>query len=98
MLRQWSSGTAPAFIRLLLELLQSGRRAFESRLAFVESSSLCLLTSPARRTFKDMAGQINHFLITILVGLSAVEDGTAGASAGNADVMGAERPLPLSGT
>jgi hypothetical protein len=57
--------------------LQSGRRAFESRLAFVESSSLCLLTSPARRTFKDMAGQLNHFLITILVGLSAVEDGTA---------------------
>lgn len=35
------------------------------------------MLTPGRRTFKDMAGQINHFLITILVGLSAVEDGTA---------------------
>lgn len=58
-------------------LPQSGRRAFESRLTFVESSALCLLTSPARRIFKDMAGQTNHFLITILVGLSAVQDGHA---------------------
>ena len=38
---------------------------------------MCLLRSPARRIFKDMAGQNNHFLITILVGLSAVEGGTA---------------------
>ena len=77
LVRQWSSGTAPAFIQLLRGFLQSGRRAFESCLAYVESSSLCLLTSPARRTFKDMAGQVNHFLITILVGLSAVEERTA---------------------
>lgn len=76
-MRQWSSGTAPAFMWPLRELLQSGRRAFESRLTFVEFSALCLLQSPARRIFKDMAGQNNHFLITILVGLSAVEDGTA---------------------
>ena len=56
---------------------QSGRRAFESRLTLVASPILCLLESPARRSFKDMAGQINHFLITILVGLAAVEHGTA---------------------
>ena len=54
--RQWSSGTAPAFMRLLREFLQSGRRAFESRLAFVESSSLCLLTSPARVSIQGMRG------------------------------------------
>jgi hypothetical protein len=56
---------------------QSGRRAFESRLTLVASPVLCLLESPARRSFKDMAGHINHFLITILIGLAAVEDGTA---------------------
>jgi len=36
-----------------------------------------MLESPARRAFKEMTGQNNHFLITILVGLAAVEDGTA---------------------
>ena len=75
--RQWSSGTTSAFIWSFWGLHQSGRRAFDSRLSLVESSSLCLLQSPARRVFKDMAGQSNHFLITILVGLSAVEDGNA---------------------
>jgi hypothetical protein len=56
---------------------KSGRRAFDSRLTFVTAPSMCLLESPARRIFKGMAGQNNHFLITILVGLSAVEDNTA---------------------
>ena len=41
------------------------------------SAELCLLESSARRAFKKMAGQNNHFLITILVGLAAVENGTA---------------------
>jgi len=36
-----------------------------------------LETSPARRAFKRSLGQANHFLITILVGLDAIEDGTA---------------------
>lgn len=38
---------------------------------------LCLHSTPARKDFKAMAGQNNHFLITLLVGLSAVEAGTA---------------------
>jgi hypothetical protein len=37
--------------------------------------SLFLNESPARRRFKDLLGQANHFLVTILVGLSAVERG-----------------------
>lgn len=36
--------------------------------------------TPARRLFKELAGSTNHFLITILVGLDAVEDGTASLS------------------
>jgi hypothetical protein len=43
----------------------------------VDSIELCLLESPARREFKKMAGQNNHFLITIFVGLAAVESGAA---------------------
>jgi hypothetical protein len=43
----------------------------------METTDLCLLVSPARRAFKKMAGQNNHFLITILVGLAAVESGAA---------------------
>jgi hypothetical protein len=43
----------------------------------VVSVELCLLESSARRDFKKMAGQNNHFLITILVGLAAVESGAA---------------------
>src|ERR1700721_2138620 len=31
----------------------------------------------ARAAFKDLLGQANHFLITLLVGLGAVGDGTA---------------------
>ena len=46
------------------------------------SIELCLLESPARRAFKRMAGQNNHYLITILVGLSAVKSGTATLPAG----------------
>ena len=38
---------------------------------------LALETSPPRRAFKRSLGQANHFLITILIGLDAVEDGTA---------------------
>lgn len=34
-------------------------------------------TSPARRQFKKLLGQVNHYLITILVGLNAVEKGEA---------------------
>jgi hypothetical protein len=36
-----------------------------------------MLQSPARRSFKKIAGQNNHFLITIHVGLAAVETGNA---------------------
>jgi hypothetical protein len=38
---------------------------------------LSLETSPPRRAFKESLGQANHFLITILVGLDAIEDGIA---------------------
>lgn len=38
---------------------------------------LALETSPPRKAFKQSLGQANHFLITILVGLDAVEDGSA---------------------
>lgn len=41
------------------------------------SMHLVLETSPPRRAFKRSLGQANHFLITILVGLDAIEDGTA---------------------
>ena len=37
------------------------------------STSLYLNTSPARREFKDLLGNANDLLVTILVGLSAVE-------------------------
>lgn len=36
--------------------------------------ALCLRTTPARRHFKSRAGQNNHFLITVLVGLDGVLD------------------------
>jgi hypothetical protein len=75
--RQWPSGTAPAFTESSSGLHQSGRRAFDSRLTPVESPILCMLESPARRSFKKIAGQNNHFLITIHVGLAAVETGNA---------------------
>jgi hypothetical protein len=39
--------------------------------------SLNLEKTRARRLFKQMAGQNNHFLITIMVGLDAVDRGTA---------------------
>jgi hypothetical protein len=38
---------------------------------------LCMLESPARRWFKRAAGHDNHFLITVHVGLAAVQAGTA---------------------
>jgi hypothetical protein len=38
---------------------------------------LALETSSPRRAFKRSLGQANHFLITILVGLDAIETGTA---------------------
>lgn len=38
---------------------------------------LTMKTSPARRAFKEMLGQNNHFLITIMVGLDAVACGDA---------------------
>jgi hypothetical protein len=41
------------------------------------SMHLSLETSSPRRAFKESLGQANHFLITILVGLDAIEDGTA---------------------
>jgi hypothetical protein len=43
----------------------------------VDSPVLCMLESPARRSFKRAAGHENHFLITIHVGLSAVQTGIA---------------------
>jgi hypothetical protein len=43
----------------------------------MENSALCLRESPARKIFKEMAGQNNHFLITLLLGLEAVKDGKA---------------------
>jgi hypothetical protein len=46
-------------------------------LTHVEYSALSLQVSPARKIFKEMAGHNNHFLITLLVGLDSVEDGTA---------------------
>jgi len=36
-----------------------------------------MTSSPARRSFKEMLGQNNHFLITIMIGLDAVANGTA---------------------
>lgn len=44
---------------------------FNSRRAHVPN--LTLLTTRSRRHFKKLAGQNNHFLITILIGLNAVE-------------------------
>jgi hypothetical protein len=49
---------------------------FESRRASV-SDRLSLKISPARHDFKEMLGQNNHFLITIMVGLDAVANGEA---------------------
>lgn len=43
----------------------------------VEAPILCMLQSPARRSFKKIVGQNNHFLITIHVGLAAIEAGSA---------------------
>lgn len=43
----------------------------------VDSPVLCMLESPARRSFKRAAGHDNHFLITVHVGLAAVQAGTA---------------------
>jgi len=40
-----------------------------------------MTTTPARRSFKKNAGQNNHFLITVLVGLDSVRDGSAKLSA-----------------
>lgn len=53
-------------------LLKSGRCTFNSRSVLI-SMALYLNTSPARRKFKDLLGNANHLLITLLVGLSAVE-------------------------
>lgn len=41
---------------------------------------LLMKTSPARKKFKESMGQVNHFLITILVGLDAVGTGHADIS------------------
>lgn len=49
---------------------------FESRRAPVDDQ-LSIKTSAARRDFKEMLGQNNHFLITIMIGLDAVADGEA---------------------
>lgn len=43
----------------------------------MSSDDLGLRNTPARADFKRIAGQNNHFLITVLVGLDAVHDGTA---------------------
>jgi hypothetical protein len=51
---------------------------FEScRAHMIATPSLGLEKSRACRLFKQMAGQNNHFLITIMVGLDAVHCGTA---------------------
>jgi hypothetical protein len=55
---------------------QSGRCVFESRRASVDDL-VTIKTSPARRDFKEMLGQNNHFLITIMIGLDAVASGEA---------------------
>jgi hypothetical protein len=39
--------------------------------------ALTMTETPARRQFKHMAGSVNHFLITILIGLDAVRTGKA---------------------
>lgn len=49
---------------------------FESRRAPVDDI-LSITISPARRDFKEMLGQNNHFLITIMIGLDAVAGGEA---------------------
>lgn len=49
---------------------------FESRRVPV-TTQLSIKVSPARRNFKEMLGQNNHFLITIMVGLDAVAKGEA---------------------
>ena len=49
---------------------------FESRRAPVDDI-LSITISPARRDFKEMLGQNNHFLITIMIGLDAVASGEA---------------------
>jgi hypothetical protein len=49
---------------------------FESRRVPV-ITQLTIKVSPARRAFKDMLGQNNHFLVTIMIGLDAVAKGEA---------------------
>src|SRR4051812_20576999 len=54
---------------------QSGRaRSIRARCTFVMYE---LKRTQARAAFKDLLGQANHFLITLLVGLGAVRDGVA---------------------
>lgn len=57
-------------------LLKSGR-ARSSR-ARRQSNMYELNRTQARRAFKDLLGQANHFLITILVGLNGVRNGKIG--------------------
>lgn len=49
---------------------------FESRRVPV-ITQLTIKVSPARRDFKEMLGQNNHFLVTIMIGLDAVARGEA---------------------
>jgi hypothetical protein len=55
--------------------LESRRCVFESRQ--VPSVALVMRSTRAQRRFKRLAGNVNHFLITIMVGLDAVRDGKA---------------------
>src|SRR5437773_6835144 len=55
----------------------AGRTRERAVVGYVAFTELALRTSPARRTFKQLAGNTNHLLITMLVGLDAVRDGTA---------------------
>lgn len=49
----------------------------EPALVHLDETYLALTTTSARRAFKSNAGQNNHFLVTVLVGLDSVADGLA---------------------
>lgn len=59
--------------QLMGPLKAGGARSSRAR----RPMNFSLVTSRARREFKMMLGHTNHFVITILVGLDAVGDGTA---------------------
>ena len=75
-------GGAPAFIWPTFGSMKVGESGFDSRSAPLEVWRL--QRTPARRVFKQNLGQANHFLVTLLVGLDAVERGAEPPAALNA--------------